>query len=173
MRTLTFLLLFVTFSYSAFAFQVDNTVVEETTLIFVRHAERAEDGTRNPPISKKGIERAENLAEVLSENEFNLSSIYSTPYKRTQMTAAPTAELFSLEVIEYGFDDLENWLTTIIESNSGGVVLIVGHSNTTPRLINMVLGEEMYEQLDEHAYGDLFVLKTKEFGSGSVAVSSF
>ena len=139
MRKLTFLLFFFSCSYQVYAFQADSSQVDETILLFVRHAERAEDGTRNPPISEIGIERAENLAQVLIEANYKLTAIYSTPYKRTQMTSQPTADLFELEVIEYGFDDLENWLSTIIETNKGNAVLIVGHSNTTPRLVNMVL----------------------------------
>lgn len=173
MRKLTFLLFFFSCSYQVYAFQADSSKVDETILLFVRHAERAEDGTRNPPISEIGIERAENLAQVLIEANYKLTAIYSTPYKRTQMTSQPTADLFELEVIEYGFDDLENWLSTIIETNKGNAVLIVGHSNTTPRLVNMVLGEESFEQLDEHAYGDLFIVSTKSYGTGNVGVSSF
>ncbi len=173
MRKLTFLVLFLICSIQVVAFQADSVQIEETTLIFVRHAERAEDGTRNPPISERGLDRAKNLSLVIQENGFNLTEIYSTPYKRTQMTATPTAELFELEIIEYGFDDLENWLSTLITSNSGNVILIVGHSNTTPRLINMVLGEDKFEQLDEHDYGDLFIVRTNSYGSGRVEVSSF
>jgi broad specificity phosphatase PhoE len=174
MRRITFLfLLLAIITAPVFGFQVNLDESDVSTLIFVRHAERAEDGTRNPPISEEGIERAMNLADVLSSNDYNLVRIYSTPYKRTQMTATPTSELFQLDIVEYGFDDLENWLSSVIDENLGKTVLIVGHSNTTPRLINMVIGEEKFDQLDEHAYGDLFIVTTDSYGSGSVEVASF
>jgi len=171
-KSLLFLVLVLN-GLSVFAFQTEQDQNKSTTILFVRHAERAEDGTRNPPISDEGIVRAENLAKVIENGDFNVTYIFSTPYKRTQMTATPTADFLELEITEYGFDDLENWLTEVITKNAGNTVLIVGHSNTTPRLINMVIGEERFEQLDEHAFGDLFIVKTNLYGSGEVEISKF
>ena len=34
---------------------------ETTTFILVRHAEKADDGTRNPPLSEVGVQRANDL----------------------------------------------------------------------------------------------------------------
>lgn len=170
MKRFTFLVvLFATVlgSFSAFAYQL-----EPTTLIFVRHAEKADDGTRNPPLNEKGMERAKNLATVLSEG-YDLAAIYSTPYLRTELTAAPTAESLELEIQSYGFDDPNGFLSGLISENRGKAVLIVGHSNTTPNFMNRVLGEEKYSQFDEKAYGDLYVITTTEFGSGTVKVLEF
>lgn len=144
---------------------------EPTTLIFVRHAERAEDGTRNPPISEVGKERAANLYNALSE--YSVKKIYSTAYKRTQMTAGPIADSLGLEILEYGFDDIDGFLAALISENAGKTVLIVGHSNTTPMLTNKVLGEEKFEQLEETDFGDIFIVTTSEFGTGKVTLSKF
>ncbi len=149
-----------------FAFQT-----EPTTLIFVRHAERAEDGTRNPPISEEGKERAGNLVRALSE--YDVKAIYSTPYKRTRMTAAPTADSLGLEIQEYGFEGIRDFLAELITEYSGYTVLIVGHSNTTPSLTNLVLGEDKFEQLEETDYGDMFIIKTSEIGSGKLSLAEF
>lgn len=162
---LTFLFL-VSVSSSLSAFQT-----EPTTLIFVRHAERAEDGTRNPPISEEGEKRALNLYFSLSD--YNVKAIFSTFYKRTRMTATPTADSLGLEIQEYSFEEINDFLSSLIEDYSGSSVLIVGHSNTTPSLTNMVLGEERFEQLEETEYGDMFIIKTTEFGSGTVELSKF
>ncbi len=144
---------------------------EPTILLFVRHAERAEDGTRNPPISEEGKERAENLSKIISG--YNISAIYSTPYKRTMMTAKPTADELGIEVQEYGLQGVDEFLKRIITENNGKTVLIVGHSNTTPALTNMVLGNERFEQLDEDKYGDLFVVITTDYGKGAVVLNKF
>jgi len=165
------ILLFLAVEY-LYAFQVQEEKPDYTTLLFVRHAERAEDGTRNPPISEEGQKRAVNLFHEIDDN-FDVVAIYSTAYKRTQMTATPTADSLGLEITEYGFDDLENFLSGLILEYSGKAVLIVGHSNTTPRLINMVLGREEFEQLQEHDYGDLFIVRSLEYGMGSVEVGKF
>ncbi len=150
----------------SFAFQT-----ESTTLIFVRHAERAEDGTRNPPISEEGKQRAVNLFQSLAD--FDVKTIYSTAYKRTRMTATPTADSLGLEIQEYGFDDISEFLAGLIEEHAGYTVLIVGHSNTTPALTNMVLGEDKFEQLEETDFGDMFIITTSKMGSGSVRLAEF
>lgn len=170
MKRFTFLLILlatVVGSFSAFAYQP-----EPTTLIFVRHAEKADDGTRNPPLDEKGQERAKNLVSVLSE-DFDLVAIYSTPYLRTELTATPTAESLELEIQSYGFDDPNGFLSGLISENRGKAVLIVGHSNTTPNFMNRVLGKEKYSQFDEKAYGDVYVITTTEMGSGTVKVLKF
>lgn len=149
-----------------FAFQT-----EPTTLIFVRHAERAEDGTRNPPISEEGKRRAVNLVGSLSE--YDVKAIYSTPYKRTRMTATPIADSLGLEIQEYGFEGIREFLAGLIEEHAGYTVLIVGHSNTTPSLTNLVLGEDKFEQLEETDYGDMFIIKTSEIGSGKLSLAEF
>ena len=145
---------------------------EPATLIFVRHAERADDGTRNPPISEEGQARAENLYQVL-KGSYDVAAIYSTGYKRTQMTAQPTADSLGIEIQEYGLGDFEGLLKGLISEYAGKTVLIVGHSNTTPALINMVIGDNVFEQLDESAYGDLFVVTSNEYGQGEVELFRF
>lgn len=64
------------------------------------------------------------------------------------------------------------FIKKLIKDHQGEVVLIVGHSNTTPFLVNMVLGEEKFAQLDESAYDDVFIVKSKEVGKGTVEVKS-
>ncbi len=172
MRKSLLILLILFQGISVFAFQSE-IVDEPTTIVFIRHAERAEDGTRNPPISEEGIKRSENLINSLNELDIKLSGVFSTAYKRTNMTATPTAEYFDLEIIEYDFSNIVGWLTDLIDDNSGSSILIVGHSNTTPMLINMVLGEELLEQLEEDEYGDLFVVRTSKYGTGELETYSF
>ncbi|RNC85370.1 MAG: phosphoglycerate mutase [Balneola sp.] len=166
-QTLILLSLFILAGSSALqAFQI-----ESTTLIFVRHAEKASDGTRNPPLDEKGEKRASNLYKSLSD--FDIKAVFSTPYKRTEMTAKPTADSLDLEINTYGFENIEQFLENIIVEYRGGAVLIVGHSNTTPALVNMVLGSKEYEQIDESQYGDMFIVTTKELGNATVDLKSF
>lgn len=145
---------------------------EATNLIFVRHVEKADDGTRNPPINEEGKKRAINLYHVLSA-DYSVKAIYSTAYKRTEMTAEPIADSLGLDIQNYNFEELDAFLTKIIDENKGGAVLIVGHSNTTPSLVNMALGNEQFEQIDEKSYGDIFIVSTSELGKGKVKQSSF
>ncbi|MCR9132045.1 MAG: histidine phosphatase family protein [bacterium] len=165
------ILLFVLVNNSVFGFQKKPIQADETLLIFVRHTEKADDGTRNPPLSFEGIERANALVSKLVNTP--LAAIYSTDYKRTIMTATPTAFHFELPVLTYDFSNLDAFLDGVIAENRGKAVLIVGHSNTTPRLINMVLREDKLSQIDEKQYGDLFWVYIKSMGEGELTVSSF
>lgn len=143
-------------SITAFAQSAEDQV-SETTLIFVRHAEKIDDGTRDPSLSEQGKDRAVRLADILLK-EFNVSAIYSTPYKRTKETASPIADSLNIEIQEYGLNDPKGLVESIISSNQASTALIVGHSNTTPLLVNLSLGEQRFEQLDEKAYGDIFIV---------------
>lgn len=133
-------------------------LAEETTLIFVRHAEKSEDGTNDPSLSKQGEERAKRLAKLLMESH-TISAIYSTDYKRTKETSRPISDSLNLSIFEYQLDNPDSLISAIIQKHRGGQVLIVGHSNTTPQLVNLSLGESKYEKLDETDYSNIFIVK--------------
>lgn len=145
---------------------------DTATLIFVRHAEKADDGTGNPPLTKEGEERAERIKLFLKKAYPEVHAVYSTEYKRTEQTAIPTAKAFNLEVQSYDPRAPKVFVKKLIKEHAGEVVLIVGHSNTTPFLVNMVIGEEKFQQLDESDYDEIFIVKSKEVGKGKVEVKS-
>ncbi len=139
---------------------------EATTFILVRHAEKASDGTRNPPLSEAGVERANELMNLLSSTD--VTAIYSTGYTRTRTTVEPLAEAKKLTIQEYSWGDPKALLSGILQKNWGGTVVISGHSNTTPFLANVILGEEKFEQFDDSDYGNLLVIVATELGSGKL-----
>lgn len=145
--------------------------IENTILILVRHAEK-DGGGRDPELSEIGVERALNLSKKLSD--YSIKEIYSTPFKRTMNTAKPTADSFGLEIHEYmPQKNMSDFLKQIIEKNTGNTVLIVGHSNTTPQLVNLLIGDEELEPLNEDQYGDIFIVNLSTFGEGELKVDSF
>lgn len=147
--------------------QQPGALSDETTLIFVRHAEKSEDGTTDPSLSKQGEERAKRLAEFLMENHA-ISAIYSTNFKRTRQTSHPISDSLMLSVKEYQLNNPDSLISAIVQEYKGREVLIVGHSNTTPQLVNLSLGEDKYEKLDEADYSNIFVVKLPENGKASV-----
>src|SRR5688572_14758185 len=70
-----------------------------TTFILVRHAEKGEDGTKDPDLSEEGKQRAIRLADMLSKT--SITAIYSTSFKRTRNTVVPLANAKSLEIFSY------------------------------------------------------------------------
>ncbi len=170
MKKLSGLLVLLLFTTAVHA-QSPGTKQDSTTIILVRHAEKTDDGSSNPPLSEQGMRRALALSDTLAE--FEIAAIYSTPYKRTKMTATPIAEQSELEIVEYGLSDPKALLTQIVTEYAGKAVLIVGHSNTTPYFVNLLIGEQKYQQLKEDAYGDIFVVKTTRVGKGQSRHSTY
>ena len=46
--------------------------------------------------------------------------------------------------------------------NLGGNVLIVGHSNSTPELVNRLIGAEQFASMEDTDNGSLFIVKIVE-----------
>lgn len=126
-----------------------------TTLILVRHAEKAEDGTSDPVLTPLGRARAQRLAAMLAPA--GVSAVYSTPYKRTRLTAQPLAEQEEINLKNYDPRD-SNFPSELIRQHPGETILVVGHSNTIPMMVNTLTGSTTYEQLEETEYDKLFVV---------------
>ncbi len=136
-----------------------------TTFILVRHAEKADDGTKDPPLTADGTIRANELARVLSEAK--IDAVYSTTYKRTQETVEPTAKAKNLSVLPYESmkgDEMDR----IFNAHKGGTVLISGHSNTTPWVVNYFLGANTYPDFEDSDYDNILVLSIIDKGNAKV-----
>lgn len=132
-------------------------------VILVRHAETAPDGTRDPALSKAGRERAVRLASMLSD--VPLHAVYTTDYRRTRATAGGVAEAARLVPRVYDASRLEAFARTLAAgvAGGGGPVLVVGHSNTTPALVE-ALGGEPGRAIAEDEHDRLYVLYLDDAG---------
>lgn len=139
--------------FSFFAFSQQNE--EITRIIIIRHAEKNDDGTKNPSLSAEGKLRAERLNKML--NEFKIDKLYATPYARTTETIQPIATERKLEINKYSASD-KDFSKNTISNERGKTIVIAGHSNTCPALVNTLIKEEKYKELDENEYGKLWIL---------------
>jgi phosphohistidine phosphatase SixA len=140
---------------------------EPTVVYLVRHAERAEDGTKDPPISEAGWARARLLAEMLVDA--GITRIHSTDFKRTRATGQPTAEALGLEIESYDPRDLPGFATEL--ASTPGRHLVLGHSNTTPSLV-AALGGAPGDPIEEMEYDRLYIV-TLEDGRASTVLIRF
>lgn len=163
-RLLFFAIIVLTCSQSSFAQE------KLTTFILIRHAEKADDGTRNPGLTAEGEARAERLKELFKNAD--IAAIYSTPYKRTQSTVAPLAKAVSLEVKDYNPRGT-GFINEIMKDHAGGTIIVSGHSNTTPFVANALLGNQQFAQLDESEYNKIFVITISEVGKGTVTMLNY
>lgn len=139
---------------------------ETTTFILVRHAEKANDGTKDPDLTIEGKVRAQHLLKLLDKAD--ISAIYSTDFKRTRNTVAPLAKNRNVDIQIYEWENPKALLTKIVESNIGGTVVISGHSNTTPILANLLLGTNKLEPFKEDDYGNIIIINTSKIGEGKL-----
>src|SRR6266853_1126238 len=98
----------------------------------VRHAEKATGGGNDPELSPAGHERANALARILKDSQ--ITAIFVTEFKRTQETAAPIAKETHITPTIVPSRDVAGLAVKLRAVN--GNVLVVGHSNTIPDLIN-------------------------------------
>ena len=137
---------------------------DATTFYLVRHAEKMNDGTKDPPLSEAGELRAHLLAEMLSDIKFD--AIYASDFKRTRSTASPISELQERVITLYDPRDLDSFMDHLFKNHKGQTVLVVGHSNTTPNLVNKMVGAEKHPQLDESEYDKIFIVHASQGGNG-------
>ena len=109
-----------------------------TTMIFVRHAEKALMPIDDPGLSAEGKLRAAELARQLVDADVvaGIDAIYSTDTRRTIETAQPTADALELEIQTYeNQEDDEPVVDAMVNAHKGKIILVVGHSNTLPTMI--------------------------------------
>jgi len=130
------------------------------TVLLVRHAEKASGGN-DPSLTDTGQARAHELARVAADA--GVVAVYSSQFARNRETAAPVAEQLGLPVTVAELvngrprESLAELAERIRTEHVGQTVLVVGHSNTVPMLIEELGGSTSPTLLDED-YDDLFVV---------------
>ena len=135
-----------------------------TIVILIRHAEKGDDGTKDPALAEAGIARANHLVSILKNT--NVSAIYSSNYKRTKATVEPIAKSQHLEVRTYE-PNKEEEIKRILADNKGKTILIAGHSNTTPWAANFLTGSKLVSFADSD-YGNMLIVTFWDFGKTSM-----
>jgi 2,3-bisphosphoglycerate-dependent phosphoglycerate mutase len=127
-----------------------------TTLILIRHAEKEKDGSKDPVLSVEGLQRSERLCKFFDKTK--IDAVYSTSYNRTKQTVAPIAKVKNVPVSLYSVDPLLTYVDKILEVNQGKTILICGHSNTIPGIVNKFLGDKTIEDFADADYANIIIL---------------
>jgi broad specificity phosphatase PhoE len=134
------------------------------TFIVVRHAEKAVDGSTDPPLAAVGVGRARALARSLADTA--LVAVYSTPFRRTRETARPTAVLHGVPVATYDpAMPPPAFAAQLRASHPSGTVLVVGHSNTVPAIAS-ALCDCRAAPLGENDYDAIYTVRMQRDGTG-------
>lgn len=136
---------------------------EPATVIVVRHAEKLSEPANDPALSAEGWARAEALVEAV--RHAGITTIFSTPYTRTRDTAGPVAKALGLTIIETPIPgrSVDAYARDIAArvKKTGGVLLVVGHSNTMGAVIR-ALGGPNVDPITDAEYSNLFVLTVQD-----------
>ena len=137
-----------------------------TTIIFVRHAEKAQTPADDPGLSEAGQRRVAELTRQLRDADVvaGIDAIYSTPFRRTQETAQPIADALDLPINTYDPSDTEAVLERILKEHKGKIILVVAHSNTVPVLIANLGASKKVPPIQEDEYDNIYIISIPWFG---------
>ena len=131
-----------------------------TTVLLVRHAEKAKAPKKDPVLTHEGQKRAEQLAFMLGGTLPKV--IYATGYQRTQLTVRPLAQALGQQVVVHDADKSAALAEEILNKHRGSTVVVAGHSNTVPEIITALGGEA--SPISESEYDNLFVVTITDDG---------
>ena len=160
----------------AVAFLVASSLdAQPTTVILVRHAEKASPTDADPALSDAGTRRAKELAVALGDA--HVSSVIVTQFQRTRLTAAPLidatgASMISIENSGSTASHIAAVAAAVRARHTGETVLVVGHSNTVTGII-AALGGPMLANLCDSQYSMLFILEMSGSGSPRLIRASY
>jgi broad specificity phosphatase PhoE len=126
-----------------------------TTVILVRHTEKEALPADDPPLSAEGVLRAQSLLHAVKNMEIDV--IFVTEFKRTMETVEPTANHFGLLPVILAAADIEDLVNSINSDYKGKQILVAGHSNTIPAIIES-LGISTPPTIASFDYDDLFLV---------------
>ncbi len=139
-----------------------------TTLIFVRHADKATLPADDPALSEAGRLRARELARQLVDADvvpgLGVDAVFSTPFRRTVETAKPVADALGLVVMNYDASDTDAVIESILKNYKGKIVLVVGHSNTIPEMIANMGASKNVPPIAEDEYDNIYLVTIPWFG---------
>lgn len=110
------------------------------TVVFVRHAEKAAGD--DPELDPRGRKRAAMLAEMFAAA--GVRALYATEFRRTRQTLAPLASKCGVAATEYAARDSRAFakgLAAARREPDADVVVVAGHSNTVPQMVEALGGK--------------------------------
>ena len=137
-----------------------------TTVLFVRHAEKAESPADDPGLSEAGQRRAAELARQLVSADVvaGIDAIYATPFRRSKETAKPVADALKLPLRSYDLADTEAFLEELVREHKGKIVLVIGHSNTVPQMIGNMGASKKVPPIAADEYDNIYIVSIPWFG---------
>ena len=138
-------------------------VTAQQAIILVRHAEKV-DSSQDAALSEAGRARASRLAVMLTDA--GVDAIYSTRFQRTMRTAEPFATASKVAVTPMP-DRVDAFVAEVRANHPNDVVLVVGHSNTIPEIIQ-ALGVKEKVEIGDLEFSQVFIVVPRQAGGAAL-----
>lgn len=141
---------------------------QTTTIYIIRHAEKA-GNDKNSGLTAAGKERAKKWAAYFKDKD--IKHFYFTDAQRTVDTGMPVMVTAGMgntdspvpgtttQITSEVYDPVTLSLSDIATKSNGENILVVGHSNTIANTINKLLGKNIYKDIPETEYDNLYIIK--------------
>ena len=116
---------------------------EPVAIVLVRHAEKETGGENDPRLTAAGLQRARDLADLLSRE--TVTHIFATEYRRTRDTLVPLAEQAGVKITVVPAREPQRLLEKLASLPAGSLAVVAGHSNTIPDLVEALATPAAHE----------------------------
>lgn len=142
---------------------------DSTVIIVIRHAEKVQDGSADPPLDSEGEARAALLARMFGDTASpgRIDAIYVSPALRNRLTAAPLAARLGVTPTVEAADDPKSLARRVMREHSGGRILVVGHIDTVPDIVAALSGAKDIPPIGESEYGTMYIITVPRIGSAN------
>ena len=132
----------------------------------IRHAEK-DTTSEELNLSEAGTERSYKLADMFRQTR--LDAVYTTLFSRSIQTVDSLTQMKAMPFQPYLNQNMKERFTEMLNRPEEGRVLIVGHSNTVPAIVNFLAEKEIYNRtFEDDEYDNFIVLMRNKSGASIV-----
>lgn len=137
-----------------------------TTVLFVRHADTDTSVADDPPLSERGRQRAELLADFLQDVDVvsGVNAIFVGHNKRTEQTAAALAARLNVPIEARDQDNVPSYIRYINRHHNGEIVLVVADGEAIPAMIDELHGSKRLPPFDPNDFDELYIVTSPWYG---------
>lgn len=139
---------------------------DSDTVVFflIRHAEKGEG--EDPNLTDIGFKRAHKLADMMKGQPVDF--LFSTSFKRTTATAQYLAMQKVIPFVFYKEEGQYETAELMLSTAKGKKIVMVGHSNTIPALLNYLSKSDKYKDIPHDEYDNFYIASVKEHGKAEI-----
>lgn len=137
-----------------------------TTVIFVRHTDTDASVADDPPLSERGRQRAELLADFLQDVDVvdGVDAIFVGHNKRTEQTASVLAARAKVVMEARDQNNVTSYVNYVMRHHSGEIVLVVTDGELIPPMIDELHGSKRLPPFDADDFDEVYIVTSPWYG---------